>query len=73
MPNTTAVPATAAPELPVTSAGEDIHDTPHRTGIPGVMLSGASVAGVSGTLSAYEHDITLDSATQLTLGIISAK
>jgi hypothetical protein len=63
----------ADPELPVTLAGESIHDAPRRTGIPGVMLSGASVAGVSGTLSAYETNITLDPATQLTLGIISAK
>ena len=61
------------PELPVTAAGETIHDAPRRTGMPGVMLSGASVAGNSGTLSAYEHNITLDSATQLTLGIITAK
>ena len=70
-PNTTAVPATAAADLPVTAAGENIHDTPHRTGIPGVMLSGASVTGVSGTLSAFDQNFSLDSGTQLTLGIIT--
>lgn len=72
LPNATAVAATD-PELPVTAAGESIRDTPHASGLPGVMLSGASVAGVSGTLSAYERNIALDSSTQLTLGIISAK
>ncbi|HEY5057260.1 MAG TPA: hypothetical protein VII58_13930 [Acidobacteriaceae bacterium] len=70
--NSTPVPLTD-PELPVTAAGETIHDVPRRTGITGVMLSGASVTGVSGTLSAYDQNITLDSATQLTLGIITAK
>jgi hypothetical protein len=73
MPNTTAVAATADPEKPVTAAGESIHDTPHPSGLPGVMLSGASVAGNSGTLSAYERNIALDGSTQLTLGVISAK
>lgn len=73
LPNTAAVAATAVPELPVAAAGESIHDTPHPTGLPGVLLSGASITGTSGTLSAYQRDITLDPATQLTLGVISAK
>lgn len=68
--NTTTV-ASTDPERPVVSAGVDIHDAPHRTGLPGVMLSGASVAGASGTLSTLEHDITLDSATHLVLGVIT--
>ncbi len=68
--NTTAV-ASTDPERPVASAGVDLHDAPHRTGIPGVMLSGASIAGISGTLSTLEHDITLDSTTRLTLGVIT--
>jgi hypothetical protein len=70
--NTTAVGA-ANPEQPVATAGIDVHDAPRRTGLPGVMLSGASVAGVSGTLSAFERNITLDSSTQLTLGVITTR
>jgi len=73
LPNTTAVPATAAADLPVAAAGENIHDTPHRTGIPGVMLSGASVAGPSGTLSAFDQNFSLDSGTQITLGVITSQ
>lgn len=71
LPNTTAVPATADPQRPVTHAGVDIHDAPRSTGLPGVMLSGASITGASGNLSAYEHNFTLDSGTQLMLGVIS--
>lgn len=71
LPNTAAIPASADPEQPVVSAGDTIRDTPHRTGLPGVMLSGASVAGVSGTLSALDHNITLNSGSQLTFGIIT--
>jgi hypothetical protein len=59
------------PEQPVATAGVEIHEAPRRTGLPGVMLSGASVAGTSGTFSAFESNITLDSSTQLTLGVIS--
>jgi hypothetical protein len=61
------------PEQPVATAGVEVHETPRRTGLPGVMLSGASVAGNSGTLSAFESNITLDSNTQLTLGVITTK
>jgi len=59
------------PEQPVANAGIEVHEARRRTGLPGVMLSGASVAGNSGTLSAFESNITLDSNTQLTLGVIT--
>src|SRR6185437_15936788 len=59
------------PEQPVANAGVEVHEAPRRTGLPGVMLSGASVAGNSGTLSAFEGNIALDSNTQLTLGVIT--
>ena len=72
LPNTSAAPA-AEPEQPVASAGETVHDAPQRTGLPGVMLSGISTVGISGTLSAYDHNIALDSSTQLTLGVITTK
>ncbi|HXE06332.1 MAG TPA: hypothetical protein VN612_00460 [Acidobacteriaceae bacterium] len=67
---TTAVGA-AAPVEPVATGGIDLHDAPRRTGLPGVMLSGASIAGISGTLSAFQSNISLDSSTQVTLGVIS--
>jgi len=68
--NTTTV-ASTDPERPVVSAGVDIHDVPHRTGLPGVMLSGASVAGVSGTLTAPDNNISLDTSTRVVLGVIT--
>jgi hypothetical protein len=37
------------------------------------MLFGASITGASGTLAAYDHNFTLDPATQLTLAVISAR
>lgn len=67
----TTAAASADPSQPVAQAGVDLHDTAHPTGLPGVMLSGASLAGVSGTLSAFDHNITLAPGTQLTLGLIS--
>jgi hypothetical protein len=70
---TTTQIGSADPEQPVATAGIEVHEAPRRTGLPGVMLSGASVAGTSGTLSAFESNITLDSSTQLTLGVITTR
>ena len=71
LPNTTAIPATTSPELPVALAGESVHDVPRRTGLAGVMLSGTSIGDTTGILSAFERNIALDSGTQITLGVIT--
>ncbi|HWB32711.1 MAG TPA: hypothetical protein VG714_06035 [Acidobacteriaceae bacterium] len=67
---TTAIPA-ATVEAPVIAAGEHIHDAPRRTRLPGVMLSGTGTVGVSGVLSSLDRNITLDSNTHITFGVIA--
>jgi len=47
--------------------------TPHPTGLPGVMLSNSTAAGVSGTLLSPGQEITLMTGTHLTLGVIAAR
>jgi hypothetical protein len=45
----------------------------HATGIQGVMLNGGAVGSASGTLSSANHNIHLDSGTQMVLGIAAAR
>jgi hypothetical protein len=45
----------------------------HATGIQGVMLNGASAGSASGTLSAANKNIHLDSGTQMVLGVAAAR
>jgi hypothetical protein len=45
----------------------------HVTGFPGVMLSGDAMGATSGTLSAANKNIHLDSGTQMVLGIAAEK
>ena len=55
---------------PVVSAGEDVSGGARPTGMPGVVLSGASATGGSGMLVSMSRNITLDSGTRITLGVI---
>lgn len=43
------------------------------TGVPGVMLSGDAVGSASGTLSATNRNIHLDSGTQMVVGVAAAR
>jgi len=55
----------------VASAGERVSAAPRPTGLPGVALSTASTAYSSGTLLSSGRNITLESGTQITLGVIA--
>lgn len=55
---------------PVVSAGEDVSGGARPTAMPGVVLSGASATGGSGMLVSMSRNITLDSGTRITLGVI---
>jgi hypothetical protein len=55
---------------PVVSAGVDVSGAARPTALPGVVLSQASATGGSGMLVSMSHNITLDSGTRITLGVI---
>jgi hypothetical protein len=54
----------------VRQAGDSVSSAPRATALPGVMLSNSADANVSGTLMASGKNISLDSGTQITLGVI---
>jgi hypothetical protein len=62
--------ATQATGGAVRSAGESVSTAPRATALPGVMLSTAATADASGTLIAPNKNISLDTGTQITLGVI---
>jgi hypothetical protein len=41
------------------------------TGFPGLLLSNKRTGGASGVLMESGHNITLDSGTRITMGVIS--
>ena len=55
---------------PVVSAGVDVSGGARPTAVPGVVLSAASATGGSGMLVSMSRNITLDSGTRITLGVI---
>lgn len=55
----------------VNQAGETVSSVPHATGMPGVVLSTSTAGDVSGTLMASGKNISLDTGTQITLGVIA--
>jgi hypothetical protein len=55
----------------VAKSGETVSTAPRPTGLPGVMLSAPGGANVSGTLMAQGRNISLDSGTQITMGVIA--
>jgi hypothetical protein len=55
----------------VASAGETVSTAPKPTQLPGVMLSTAGAAYTSGTLTASGRNVTLESGTRITLGVIA--
>ena len=61
--------AAATPERRVSEAGESLSGAPRATGLPGVMLWASP--NVSGMLTAAGRNISLDSGTQITLGVIT--
>jgi hypothetical protein len=54
----------------VRQAGDSVSTAPRATALPGVMLSNSADANVSGTLMASGRNISLDSGTQISLGVI---
>ena len=64
-------PATRATGRPVVAAGESVSDAARATAMPGVMLNTNDTAYTSGTLIAPGKNITLESGTQITLGVIA--
>jgi hypothetical protein len=64
-------PVTRTPGGVVSSAGENVSSAPRATGLPGIMLSTSASADASGTLTAAGKNISLDSGTQITLGVIA--
>ena len=58
--------------MPVTKAGDTLSTAPRATALPGVRLSNSTGgANVSGVLMASGQNISLNSGTQITLGVIS--
>jgi hypothetical protein len=55
----------------VTQAGETVSTAPRATGLSGVVLAASATADVSGTLMASGRNISLESGTQMTLGVIA--
>ena len=55
---------------PVVSAGENVSGGARPTALPGVVLSQASSTGGSGMLVSMSRNITLDSGTRITMGVI---
>jgi len=63
-----AAAASQAPGGAVAQAGESVSSVPRATGLPGVMLSTSAAA--SGTLMAAGRNISLESGTQIMMGVI---
>jgi hypothetical protein len=63
--------AAASGVRPVVSAGESVSGAPRPTKLPGVMLSRTSAPEVSGMLTAMGRNITLESGTRITMGVIT--
>jgi hypothetical protein len=57
---------------PGVSAATSASMSEHPTGVPGVMLAGDASGATAGTLSASNHNVHLDSGTQLTLAVSAA-
>jgi hypothetical protein len=55
---------------PVVSAGENVSGGARPTALPGVVLSQSSATGGSGMLVSMGRNITLDSGTRITMGVI---
>jgi hypothetical protein len=55
----------------VAQAGETVSTAPRATGLPGVVLATSTTADVSGTLMASGRNISLDTGTQITLGVVT--
>lgn len=55
----------------VPQAGETVSAAPRATALPGVVLSTSTTADTSGTLMASGRDISLDTGTRITLGLIT--
>jgi hypothetical protein len=55
----------------VATAGETVSAAPRTTGLPGVLLSSSGSATSSGRLTASGKNISLDSGTRITLGVIT--
>jgi hypothetical protein len=67
-------PAEVAADTPggvVPQAGETVSAAPRATGLPGVVLSTAGAADTSGTLMASGRNISLDTGSRITLGLIT--
>lgn len=65
------VDGAANPEAGVVrQAGDSVSAAPRATALPGVMLANSADANVSGTLMASGRNISLDSGTQISLGVI---
>jgi len=56
---------------PVAAAGESVSPAPKATGLPGVMLLNSGPGNESGTLTASGKNISLESGTRITLGVIA--
>ena len=66
------VDGAADPEAGVVrQAGDSVSAAPRATALPGVMLANSADANVSGTLMASGRNISLDSGTQISLGVIT--
>jgi hypothetical protein len=55
---------------PVVSAGESVSGSARLTALPGVLLSRSAAAEASGVLTASGRNITLESGTRITMGVI---
>jgi hypothetical protein len=55
----------------VAAGGETVSPAPRETALPGVMLSNSGSGNESGILTAPGKNITLDSGTEITLGVIA--
>jgi len=66
------IPTASRPttERPVLNTGESISGTARLTGLPGVLLSRSGAPDASGVLTAMGRNITLESGTRVTLGVI---
>ena len=53
------------------SAGETVSAAAHATSLPGVLLSNSTSSNSSGRLTASGRNISLDSGTRITLGVIA--
>lgn len=71
--DTTALADTVAdaPGGVVVQAGDNLSEVPRATALPGVMLATSGSANASGTLLASGRNISLESGTRITLGLIT--